>query len=215
MSRYFLGIVSPTEARRHSCATAIYHPFLHPIVRMQTVGGTVREGLPKRPLNCKEYVSYFRQRHICEGTLFMPTSLAQKLRILEGCHVALLNAPDGYARMLDPLPSGVEITTSGGDRYDVTLLFARDHAELERLAPTAIAATRNGGVLWVAWPKGGAKTKGAITRDTLWPVLATLGWGPVSNVALDETWSALRLRPEAEVTRSSKSFGGRDNTSDQ
>ena len=89
----------------------------------------------------------------------------------------------------------------------MTLLFARDHAELERLAPSAIAATRDGGVLWVAWPKGGAKAKGAITRDTLWPVMAALGWGPVSNVALDETWSALRLRPEAEVKRTSKTLG--------
>ena len=139
----------------------------------------------------------------------VPTSLAQKLRILEGCHVALLNAPEGYARALDPLPSGAEVTavtTDDGERYDVTLLFARDHAEVERLAPGAIAATRDGGVLWIAWPKGGAKAKGAITRDTLWPVMAALGWGPVSNVALDETWSALRLRPEVEVKRTSKAF---------
>jgi hypothetical protein len=140
----------------------------------------------------------------------MPTSLAQKLRILEGSRVALLNAPDGYARTLDPLPRGAEVATIGassGDTYDVTLLFARDHAELERLAPSAITATRNGGVLWVAWPKGGAKAKGAITRDTLWPVIAALGWGPVSNVALDDSWSALRLRPEAEVKRTSATFG--------
>ncbi len=140
----------------------------------------------------------------------MPTSLAQKLRILEGSRVALLNAPDGYARAFDPLPGGAEVLTSSarsGDTFDVTLLFARDLAELERLAPAAIAATRDGGVLWVAWPKGGAKSKGAITRDTLWPVMAALGWGPVSNVALDDTWSALRLRPEAEVKRTSATFG--------
>jgi hypothetical protein len=99
------------------------------------------------------------------------------------------------------------IGASSGDTYDVTLLFARDHAELERLAPSAITATRSGGVLWVAWPKGGAKAKGAITRDTLWPVMAALGWGPVSNVALDDSWSALRLRPEAEVKRTSATFG--------
>jgi hypothetical protein len=37
--------------------------------------------------------------------------------------------------------------------------------------------------------------------------MAALGWGPVSNVALDETWSALRLRPEAEVKRTSKTLG--------
>jgi hypothetical protein len=147
----------------------------------------------------------------------MPTSLAQKLRILEGSHVALLNAPDDYARTLDPLPGGAEVTNiagGGSDQCDVTLLFARDHAELERLAPAAIAATREGGVLWVAWPKGGAKTKGAITRDTLWPVMAALGWGPVSNVALDETWSALRLRPEAEVKRTSKTLGQAEPTTE-
>jgi hypothetical protein len=140
----------------------------------------------------------------------MPTSLAQKLRIVEGSRVALLNAPDGYARTLDPLPGGAEVTpisANSADTYDVTLLFARDHTELERLAPAAIAVARDGGVLWVAWPKGGAKAKGAITRDTLWPVMAALGWGPVSNVALDETWSALRLRPEAEVKRTSATFG--------
>jgi hypothetical protein len=139
----------------------------------------------------------------------MPTSLAQKLRILEGSHVALLNAPDGYVRTLDPLPGGAEVTVIAAgttDTYEVTLFFARDHAELERLAPAAIAATCVGGVLWIAWPKGGAKAKGVITRDTLWPVMAALGWGPVSNVALDETWSALRLRPEAEVKRTSKTF---------
>ena len=69
----------------------------------------------------------------------MPTSLAQKLRILEGSRVALLNAPDGYARTLDPLPGGAEVTTiaaDAGEQYDVTLLFARDHDELERLAPS-------------------------------------------------------------------------------
>jgi hypothetical protein len=140
----------------------------------------------------------------------MPTSLAQKLRILEGSRVALLNAPDGYGQTLGPLPGGAEVTAvvdGASDVYDVTLLFASDHAELERLAPIAIGATREGGVLWVAWPKGGSKAKGAITRDTLWPVMAALGWGPVSNVALDETWSALRLRPEAEVKRTSKTFG--------
>ena len=140
----------------------------------------------------------------------MATSLAQKLRILGGSRVALLNAPEGYTLTLDPLPGGAEVTVIAADsseQYDVTLLFARDHSELERLAPAAIAATRDGGVLWIAWPKGGDKAKGAITRDTLWPVMAALGWGPVSNVALDETWSALRLRPEVEVKRTSKTFG--------
>ena len=45
----------------------------------------------------------------------MPASLAQKLRILEGSRVALLNAPDGYARTLDPLPGGAEVAAITAD----------------------------------------------------------------------------------------------------
>jgi hypothetical protein len=34
-----------------------------------------------------------------------------------------------------------------------------------------------------------------LTRDTLWPVLGEYGMRPVSQVAVDEVWSALRFRP--------------------
>jgi hypothetical protein len=44
----------------------------------------------------------------------------------------------------------------------------------------------------VAYPKGG---RADINRDSLWPILAEDGFRPVSQVALDDTWSALRFRP--------------------
>jgi hypothetical protein len=34
-----------------------------------------------------------------------------------------------------------------------------------------------------------------LNRDTLWPVLGEYGMRPVSQVAVDEVWSALRFRP--------------------
>jgi hypothetical protein len=194
-----------------------WHARLHSAVKRHITRFAAPLCACRQPVvQCDEVTPCAHRHHLAfaishqKGIPTVPTSLTQKLRILEGSRVALLNAPDGYARTLDPLPGGAEVTTisaDAGERYDVTLLFARDHAELERLAPIAIAATRDGGALWIAWPKGGVKAKGAITRDTLWPVLAQLGWGPVSNVALDETWSALRLRPEAEVKRASTAFG--------
>jgi len=45
---------------------------------------------------------------------------------------------------------------------------------------------------WVAYPKGG---RADINRDTLWPILAEHAFRPIGQVALDETWSALRFRP--------------------
>jgi hypothetical protein len=45
---------------------------------------------------------------------------------------------------------------------------------------------------WVAYPKG---NRADVNRDSLWPLLAEHGFRPISQVALDDTWSALRFRP--------------------
>jgi hypothetical protein len=47
-------------------------------------------------------------------------------------------------------------------------------------------------VFWVAYPKA---NRADLNRDTLWPVLGEYGMRPISQVAVDEVWSALRFRP--------------------
>ncbi len=128
----------------------------------------------------------------------MATSLTQKLRILAGNRVLVLQAPEGFVTALAPLPDGVQLETDPKGSFDVVHLFARDSDELERHLKTAIGAVRAGGILWVAWPKKSAKVTTDLTRDTLWPLVEPLGWGPVASVAIDETWSGLRFKPGAE-----------------
>jgi hypothetical protein len=48
------------------------------------------------------------------------------------------------------------------------------------------------GVLWFAYPKG---NRADINRDSLWPIVAEYGLRPITQVALDDVWSALRFRP--------------------
>jgi hypothetical protein len=55
---------------------------------------------------------------------------------------------------------------------------------------------RPGGVFWVAYPKGG---KSDLSRNELWTLLEPYLWRPVSQIAIDDTWSALRFRPAADV----------------
>jgi hypothetical protein len=56
------------------------------------------------------------------------------------------------------------------------------------------------GLLWVAYPKGGAKIKTDVNRDRLWDALTGTGWRPVRQVALDDVWSAMRFRPADRVS---------------
>ena len=114
----------------------------------------------------------------------MPASLAQKLRILEG-QLRRAAQLTGYARTLDPLPWRRRGHGHYPRRqYDVTLLFARDHAELERLArlPQSLRramAACSGSPGRRAAPRRRVRRR----RDTLWPVMAALGWGPVQHCA--------------------------------
>jgi ribosomal protein L25 (general stress protein Ctc) len=49
-------------------------------------------------------------------------------------------------------------------------------------------------VLWVSYPKGASKANADINRDTIRKYAQTLGLTTVSLIAVDDVWSALRLK---------------------
>ena len=66
----------------------------------------------------------------------------------------------------------------------------------------AIKAVKPGGLLWIAYPKGGV-TRGATDlpatpwwtkRDVLGEFTGETGFKPVAFVKIDETWTALRFK---------------------
>jgi len=128
--------------------------------------------------------------------------LAKKLRLAQEHTVAVLNAPDGFVARLSPGPHVVRTELQGGRNFDAVLLFVNNADELRRLGADAIRAAKEGGLLWVAYPKGG-KTVGAtdlpatpwwVQRDVLGEITSVTGYKPVSFVAVDETWTALRFK---------------------
>ncbi len=135
----------------------------------------------------------------------MDEALIKKLQLKPGMRVLVLNAPEGYLDRLTPLPEGATFVEQGP--ADWVQVFMRNKAEVDALAPRGIEAVVREGALWLCYPKGrlkaGAKAGTDINRDTGWDVVMLTGWGPVTQVALDETWSALRWKPESDVKRKS------------
>jgi hypothetical protein len=123
--------------------------------------------------------------------------LARKLLIKPGHRVALVNPPAGYADRLQPLPDGAEVVAVQPGR-DVLQVFVEDRAALDRES-SALSSVRDGGVLWVCYPKGGRKAGTDLNRDLLWEALGRVGLAGVTLVSVDETWSAMRFRPADQV----------------
>jgi hypothetical protein len=123
--------------------------------------------------------------------------LARKLLIKPGSRIALVNPPPGYAERLAPLPEGAEVVDLQPG-VDVLQVFAHDRAELAAAAG-ALGSVREGGLLWVCYPKGGRKAGTDLNRDLLWEELGRSGLTGVTLIAVDDTWSAMRFRPAAET----------------
>jgi hypothetical protein len=116
--------------------------------------------------------------------------VAAKLQIKPGRRVAVLAA----AAEIPSITSGsVNPSAAVGDA-DVTVAFVRVRAELATVGVAAIEAARRDDLAWIAYPKAG-KLGTDLNRDSLAAALANEGIEPVRQVAIDETWSALRFRP--------------------
>ncbi len=127
----------------------------------------------------------------------MAADLASKLLIKADTSVLLLNAPIGYAKKLGPLPAGATVTDKRG-KADIVVAFARDSMELKRLA-TSFGALEEDAILWVCYPKGGAKAGTDLDRDILHAAMEKHELIGVTLVAFDEVWSAMRFRAPEDV----------------
>jgi hypothetical protein len=116
-------------------------------------------------------------------------TVAEKLRIKPGTTVWC--SPAEHLKRIGPLPEGVG-SADGPATAATAIVFVDDEASLRRVLADHGADLAQPNIVWIAYPKGGASD---INRDKLPPILGELSMRPIGQIAVDETWSALRFRP--------------------
>lgn len=128
--------------------------------------------------------------------------LFKKLQFKGSSAILLLNSPDEFLPKLAELNASVQIDSQldGDVRYDFALVFVKSCAEVERCAAPVVSHMNNDAVLWFAYPKKSSKRYTTdLGRDGGWQPLGALGYEGVRMVAIDEDWSALRLRHVSKI----------------
>jgi hypothetical protein len=121
------------------------------------------------------------------------TPLAKKLGIATDAEVVVVNEPDGFRPMLEPLPEGVTFRSALRGQADVVMLFVIERKEFERRIATAEKAIFPNGAIWVAWPKKASKVPTDMTEDVVRAVALPRGLVDNKVCAIDEVWSGLRI----------------------
>jgi len=82
---------------------------------------------------------------------------------------------------------------------DLLLGFAARSADVAVLLDALLPRYARGRRLWLAYPKRTGAIRSDLSRDDGWAALAPHDLLPLSQVALDATWSARRIRFRDEI----------------
>jgi len=120
--------------------------------------------------------------------------LTKKLGLRPDSVVALVSAPRGFERTLEPLPRGVCIRqrlAGRASKFELILLFNRSLSDLRRGFPSAARHLAEKGGLWLIWPKKASKMATDLDEKAVRAFGLGAGFVDYKICAVTDTWSGL------------------------
>lgn len=114
--------------------------------------------------------------------------VAERLQVRKGRSLTVIGAPRAVDKSI-----GVAGSRAKAAEADVVLAFAHDRAELEAQIPKLLAA-KAAAILWIAYPKLTSGLAADLSRELVRETAAARGLDTVSQIAIDDDWSAMRLK---------------------
>lgn len=127
----------------------------------------------------------------------MTDPILKKLAFKEQKEILVLHAPESFQRTLRHLSDDTNLITSINqvNQMNYAIVFVTKKAEIQQFAQTSMGKIAGDAIIWMCYPKGRSKKYSCdFNRDQGWEPMGELGFEPVSMVAIDEDWSALRFR---------------------
>ncbi|MDQ0965818.1 hypothetical protein QFZ20_001221 [Flavobacterium sp. W4I14] len=129
----------------------------------------------------------------------MENLLLKKLQIKPGYVVKVLDAPEQATAIFGDIPSGIVINYNNEVPFNVLITFTINKDKLNKQIQSNLKEIDAKTIIWVFYPKKTSKIKSDLDLMKSWEELNTFGLTPCASAAVDETWTALRLKFITEV----------------
>lgn len=121
-------------------------------------------------------------------------ALFRKLKLDDSKRILILNAPKEFENLIQGLGYDKIYLPENKGQYDYIQIFGTCQHEMEELTLSVKGAGKYDGIFWLCYPKGGSAIKCDMKRDIVWSIFLIIGLRPVTQIAIDDTWTALRGR---------------------
>jgi len=121
------------------------------------------------------------------------TPLPKKLGVKPNQRIALVNAPNDFAKVLGPLPENAVIVKRLNGPLDLILLFVDREQTLAKQFPILASKLQSNGMIWVAWPKKSAGVATDLVFEKVQRIGLDCGLVDVKICAVDDVWSGLKF----------------------
>ena len=115
--------------------------------------------------------------------------VAERLQVKAERRLAVIGATPALDKMI-----GVKNSRAEAGEADVVLLFTAERAALDAKLPGLLKKMTKTAILWIGYPKLTSPLAADLNRDVIRELAPKHGLDTVSQIAIDEDWSALRLK---------------------
>ena len=120
--------------------------------------------------------------------------VAERLQVKDDRRLAVIGASAALERTVGAKKARAELAQA-----DVVLLFVPDRTRLEAALPGVLKKTPANAILWLAYPKLTSNLASDLSRDIIHALAPKYGLDTVSQIAIDDDWSALRFKRIGQI----------------
>ncbi|WP_025144760.1 YdeI/OmpD-associated family protein [Pedobacter jeongneungensis] len=129
----------------------------------------------------------------------MENLLLKKLQVKSGYIVKVIDAPEYAAAIFGNIPFDIAFKYDEEADFNALITFTVNKDQLHQQIKNNLKHINAKTIFWVIYPKKSSKIKSDLDLMKSWEELNTFGLTPCASVAVNETWTALRLKLIDEV----------------
>jgi hypothetical protein len=116
-------------------------------------------------------------------------AVAERLQVKGERRLAVVGASAAVDKKI-----GVQKQRCNVSEADVILLFTADRGRLDSILPSMLKKAPKDAIIWIAYPKLTSKLASDLSRDLIRALAVKSGLDTVSQIAIDDDWSAMRVK---------------------